>query len=164
MGSCTDPIGETDSYAARVLSTETMTVTERRLALRGIALQADAELDALRAQLADTRREMRLIADRHASDVQALAAQLAVHINAVKMCDAYAEENQRISDERDTARAQLAAVTAERDALRVGAVDAERYLWLRDGALTNTAATVAMWESNSCEELDAAIDAARKQS
>jgi hypothetical protein len=150
MGSCTDPIGETDSYAARVLSTETMTVTERRLALRGIALQADAELDELRA---DYERACSLVARAHLA-----------HINAVKMCDAYAEENQRISDERDTARAQLAAVTAERDALRVGAVDAERYLWLRDGALTNTAATVAMWESNSCEELDAAIDAARKQS
>jgi len=38
--------------------------------------------------------------------------------------------------------------------------DAARYRWLRDGALTNRAATIAMWEANSCDELDTAIDAA----
>jgi hypothetical protein len=38
--------------------------------------------------------------------------------------------------------------------------DAKLYRWLRDGVMTNRAATIAMWEANSCEELDAAIRAA----
>lgn len=37
--------------------------------------------------------------------------------------------------------------------------DAARYRRLRDGALTSKAETIAMWEANSCQELDAAIDA-----
>jgi hypothetical protein len=71
------------------------------------------------------------------------------------MLDSYADENQRISDERDRLRAEVAALRA----------DAERYRWIRDGS--NPPWVMQMLEryadngSDFDAEVDAEVDAAR---
>lgn len=89
------------------------------------------------------------------------APQYAEHIT-FEGCDCVVmppEEYEALFEHARTLKRELAAVTAERDALRA---DARRYQWLRDKAPEKWATWADERDQDNCDsgEIDAAIDAA----
>lgn len=94
-----------------------------------------AELEALRKQCAD--EDIRMLTMTEVDDLRA--------------------ELERLTAERDALRSELADQHAHNEVLRA---DAERYRWLVDNGPDTFVA--AYYNTNTPQEVDAAIDAARK--
>jgi hypothetical protein len=124
--------------------------------------RADAERDrAIHAELEKRGHPVSPMGAARAGWYAALAAQAEAHAAEVAECQERRSETIAMCEQL---RAELARLTAERNALRA---DAERYRWLRDNRVSENddgEKCVYFWcDFEHYDNVDAAIDAARAQ-